>query len=113
MYPVSVQHILSVYSGLLGIHSDSCVIFELEAFISILRGAFSGKRVFLVGVNVLDQMARLYSVKGGTCCWPVAVFYNMLDLAAINAHVLLKQCMRDMRYMAAEHERYEVYGSIA
>ena len=90
MYPVSVQHILSVYSGLLGVHSDSCVIFELEAFISILylRGAFSGKSVFLVGVNVLDQMARLYSVKGGTRCWPVAVFYSMLDLVAINAHVL-------------------------
>ena len=45
------------------------------------------------GVDVMDQMARLYSVKGGTRRWPVAVFYNILDLAAINAHILYKQCM--------------------
>ena len=44
------------------------------------------------GVDILDQMARLYSVKGGTRRWPVAVFYNVLDLAAINALVLYKEC---------------------
>ncbi|KAF3853838.1 hypothetical protein F7725_014526 [Dissostichus mawsoni] len=46
-----------------------------------------------VGVDVLDQMARQYSVKGGTRRWPVAVFYNVLDLAAINAWVLYQSCM--------------------
>ena len=30
------------------------------------------------GVDVPDQMARAYSVRGR---WPVAVFYNILDLA--------------------------------
>nr|XP_033948184.1 uncharacterized protein LOC117453483 [Pseudochaenichthys georgianus] len=45
-----------------------------------------------VGVDVLDQMARQYSVKGGTRRWPVAVFYNVLDLAAISAWVL-RSCM--------------------
>ncbi|XP_066516461.1 piggyBac transposable element-derived protein 4-like [Hoplias malabaricus] len=45
------------------------------------------------GVDAMDQMARLYSVKGGTRRWPIAVFYNILDLAAINAHILYKQCM--------------------
>ncbi|XP_041654135.1 uncharacterized protein LOC121516789, partial [Cheilinus undulatus] len=45
-----------------------------------------------VGVDVLDQMARLYTVKGATRRWPVAVFYNLLDMAAINAYVLLKSC---------------------
>ncbi|XP_032379457.1 piggyBac transposable element-derived protein 3-like [Etheostoma spectabile] len=44
------------------------------------------------GVDVLDQMAKAYSVKGGTRRWPVAVFYNILDLAGINAHVLYKEC---------------------
>ncbi len=43
-------------------------------------------------MDVLDQIARAYSVKGGTCRWPVAVFYNMLDLAVINAHILFKEC---------------------
>ena len=45
------------------------------------------------GVDVLDQMARAYSVKGGTQRWPVAVFYNILDLAGINAHILFKECI--------------------
>ncbi|XP_044062125.1 uncharacterized protein LOC122880764 [Siniperca chuatsi] len=44
------------------------------------------------GVDVLDQMAKAYSVKGGTRRWPVAVFYNILDLTGINAHILFKEC---------------------
>ena len=44
------------------------------------------------GVDIMDQMARKYSVKTATRRWPVAVFYNLLDLAAINAYVLYKQC---------------------
>lgn len=38
---------------------------------------------------------RARSVKGGSQCWPMAVFYNVLDLAAINAYVLYKECMWD------------------
>ena len=38
-----------------------------------------------------DQMARQYTVKAGTQRWPVAVFYNILDLACINACVLYKK----------------------
>ncbi|KAK6300284.1 hypothetical protein J4Q44_G00283820 [Coregonus suidteri] len=51
--------------------------------------------------NMVDvnKMARQYTVevvtgleKGGSHRWPVGVFYNLLDLAAINAHVLFTQC---------------------
>lgn len=49
------------------------------------------------GVDILDQMARYHTVKVATRRWPVAVFYNMLDLAAINAYVLYKQCMNNPR----------------
>uniref|UniRef100_A0A3B1KIL6 Chromo domain-containing protein n=1 Tax=Astyanax mexicanus TaxID=7994 RepID=A0A3B1KIL6_ASTMX len=45
-------------------------------------------------VDVLDRMAHLYTVKNGTRRWPVAVFYNILDLAAINAHILYKRCTK-------------------
>lgn len=46
---------------------------------------------------------RARSVKGGSQCWPMAVFYNVLDLAAINAYVLYKECMWDtMRYTRRE-----------
>lgn len=39
----------------------------------------------------MDQMAWLYSGKGGTCHRPLAVVYNIVDLAAISAHILNKQ----------------------
>ena len=42
-------------------------------------------------VDVADQMARQYSVKAGTRRWPVAVFYNILDLAGVNVFVLYKK----------------------
>ncbi|XP_045077535.1 piggyBac transposable element-derived protein 4-like [Coregonus clupeaformis] len=40
----------------------------------------------------VDKMARQFTVKAATQRWPVAVFYNLLDLAAINAHVLFTLC---------------------
>ena len=39
------------------------------------------------GVDVVDQMARRYSTKVSSYRWPLQVFYNVLDLAAINALV--------------------------
>ena len=40
------------------------------------------------GVDTLDQMLRIYSTKAATRRWPVCVFYDLLNKAAINAHVL-------------------------
>ena len=42
------------------------------------------------GVDVLNQMARKYSVNAASRRWPMQFFYNILDLAAINAHFLYK-----------------------
>ena len=36
-------------------------------------------------------MLRLYCTKYANRRWPMVVFYDMLDKAAVNAHVLLKQ----------------------
>ena len=44
------------------------------------------------GVDVVDQMARKYSVKAPSRRWPVHIFYNILDLCGINAWILYKQC---------------------
>ncbi|CAK9832670.1 PiggyBac transposable element-derived protein 4 [Anthophora retusa] len=41
--------------------------------------------------NVTDQMARKYTVKAGSRRWPLQVFYNILDLAGINAWILYKE----------------------
>ena len=43
-------------------------------------------------VDIMDQMVREYTVRAGTRRWPVAVFYNMPDIAALNAHVLYQLC---------------------
>ncbi|CAH2084541.1 unnamed protein product [Euphydryas editha] len=40
------------------------------------------------GVDVVDQMARKYSVKAPSRRWPVHTFYNLLDLAEINSSIL-------------------------
>ena len=42
------------------------------------------------GVDVVDQMARKYTVNAASRRWPVQFFYDILDLAAINAHILYK-----------------------
>ena len=47
------------------------------------------------GVDVVDQMTRKYSVKAGNFRWPLQIFFNILDLAAINAWILYKQCTGD------------------
>ena len=36
-------------------------------------------------------MARLYSIKVASRCWPIQCLYNVLDLAATNAFVLYKE----------------------
>ena len=40
------------------------------------------------GVDVLDQKARKYTTKVASQRWPLQVFYNVLDLAAIDTVIL-------------------------
>ena len=42
------------------------------------------------GVDVVDQMARKYILNAASRRLPVQFFYNILDLAAIDAHILYK-----------------------
>ena len=72
------------------------------------------------GVDIADQMARQYTVKAGTRRWPVAVFYNILDLACINVYVLYKKKTGDtisrrnfMFQLAAELREAHVQGKTA
>ena len=44
-----------------------------------------------VGVDCFDQMARLYTTRAASRRWPVAVWGNILDIAAINSYVLHKK----------------------
>ncbi|XP_057693608.1 piggyBac transposable element-derived protein 1-like [Corythoichthys intestinalis] len=44
------------------------------------------------GVDVMDQMVREYAVRAQTRRWPIAVFANMIDMAALNAHIIHQAC---------------------
>ena len=44
-----------------------------------------------VGVDCFDQMASLYTTMSTSRRWPVAVWGNILDIAAINSYVLYKK----------------------
>ena len=39
------------------------------------------------GADVLDAMCKLMSTKAGCWRWPLAVFFNVLDIAAINSWI--------------------------
>uniref|UniRef100_A0A3B3SZ47 PiggyBac transposable element-derived protein domain-containing protein n=1 Tax=Paramormyrops kingsleyae TaxID=1676925 RepID=A0A3B3SZ47_9TELE len=78
-----------------------CILSTVHTSVSITSGQKSKPETVTyynrtkVGVDVLDQMVRKYSVKAPTRRWPVTVFYNMLDLAAINASILFKECTHE------------------
>jgi hypothetical protein len=42
------------------------------------------------GVDILVQMARKYRTKAATRRWPLHVFCNVLDFAAINAWIIYR-----------------------
>ena len=70
------------------------------------------------GVDILDQMARRYSTRVAARRWPVHVFYNILDLAAINAWIIytgineqacfLHQLAEELREVYKERREYMV-----
>lgn len=46
-------------------------------------------------MDAIDQMMRHYTTRIGTCRWPLGVFCNVLDIAALNAFVLWKAISND------------------
>ena len=44
-----------------------------------------------VGVDVLDQMARLCSMKAASRRWPMHVFYNVIVMALVNSWIIYQQ----------------------
>ncbi|XP_065658096.1 uncharacterized protein LOC136082609 [Hydra vulgaris] len=43
------------------------------------------------GVDMLDSMCRQMSTKSGCRRWPLAVFFNILDLTGVNAWIIFKK----------------------
>ena len=44
-----------------------------------------------VGVDVFDQMARLYTTHAATRKWPMAVWTNILDMAGLNSWIVFRK----------------------
>ena len=40
------------------------------------------------GIDIIDQMTKYHTCKMGTRHWPVAVFFNLLDIAVLNSWIL-------------------------
>ena len=59
------------------------------------------------GVDALDQKVRHYSTYRKTHHWPLAVFYNMLDLSAFSAYVLFKIRPPAQRIANSSHARFK------
>ena len=47
------------------------------------------------GVDVVDQMARKYSVKSASRRWPIHTFFNILDFAGINAWIRYRDITKE------------------
>ena len=49
------------------------------------------------GVDTVDQMARHYSVKRSTRRWPLALFFDILDLACLNAFTVYCKFLHNLK----------------
>ena len=47
------------------------------------------------GVDIVDQVARKYTVRTSTRRWPIHLFQNTLDLTAINAWIVYKEVTKN------------------
>ena len=44
-----------------------------------------------IGVDLVDQMVQTYTCKRQTGRWPFILFYNVLDIAELNAYTVFQQ----------------------
>ena len=59
------------------------------------------------GVDALDQKVRHYTTYRKTKRWPLAVFYNILDIAAYNSYVLFKLLPSSTGFNLNHRARYK------
>ena len=55
----------------------------------------------IVGVDTMDQMVRYYSTKRMTHRWPMVVFFNMIDISAMNALIIWIKLLCNARKVSA------------
>jgi len=68
----------------LNLHTNTESLYKMDG---------TGRLVF-PAVNMLDQMCARYTVQQATRRWTMAVFYGMINIAAVNALVIYANNMR-------------------
>jgi hypothetical protein len=61
----------------LNLHTNTESMYKME-----------GGRLVSPAVDILDQMFARYTVQRATCRWTMAMFYGMINTAAVNALVI-------------------------
>lgn len=90
--------LLTIYQGrkdknvvLLSTFHDGPIIDNEEASLKQKPNIVLDYNETKCGVDLVDQMARFYSVKAPTRRWPIQVFYNIINFSIINSWIIYKQ----------------------
>lgn len=54
-----------------------------------------GGFIFTGGVDTVDKMISCYSCQRKTNRWPMTVFFNIIDISALNAYIIFKEMNRN------------------
>nr|CAH7712308.1 unnamed protein product [Callosobruchus chinensis] len=57
-----------------------------------------------VGVDSADQKMAQYTVSRNTRRWPMVMFYNMINIAGINGHVVYKSNSQETNKLSSQEE---------
>ena len=59
-----------------------------------------------IGVHLVDQMAGAYTCRRQTRRWPLKLFFNLLDVAALNACTIYRQVHPDQQSTGGSRRRF-------
>ena len=59
-----------------------------------------------IGVDLVDQMVGTYTCRRQTGRWPLKLFFNLLDVAALNAYTIYRQVHPDQQSTGGSRRRF-------
>ncbi|KAJ8874725.1 hypothetical protein PR048_025591 [Dryococelus australis] len=105
---ISNDTVLTSYQGkvtknvlvLSTLHTEVNIDQQIEKMIPEIIKFYNGTKY---GVDIVDQMTHKYTTRAMSRRWPVHVFYNILDLACINAHTHYKDMLATTNVYSAKY----------
>ena len=59
-----------------------------------------------IGVDLVDQMVGTYTCRKQTRRWPLKLFFNLLEVAALNAYTIYRQVHPDQQSTGGSRRRF-------